>query len=442
MKNLVNYLCIFGLAALVYIILLEPALAQEAAAPVIDSGSTAWMLTSTLLVLMMTIPGLALFYGGMVHKESVLATLMQSFVTTCVVTILWVVYGYSIIFTEHSSIIGGFDRVLLDGIGVGTVSGAIPETVFSMFQMTFGIITCALIFGSIANRIKLSAAILFVVAWFTLVYAPVAHWVWGPKGLLGGLGIDGYMGIFGFGPTIDFAGGTVVHINAGIAGLVAALVLGKRKGFGQEEMAPSYNIVFSVIGASLLWVGWFGFNAGSAAASNGAAGMAMLVTQVATAVAAITWMFVEWLTRKKPSVIGIISGAVAGLVAITPASGFVGVGGAIVIGLLAGIGCFYACGLKFRFGFDDSLDVFGVHCVGGIIGALLTGLLAVQDIGGKAGSINQFLAQCEGVLVTLVYSGVASYVILKVIDIVIGLRPTATAEHEGLDLLIHGEKLH
>jgi Amt family ammonium transporter len=441
MKKLIDGLCVLGLAALVYVVLLNPAFAQDAA-PVLDTGSTAWMLVSTLLVLMMTIPGLALFYGGMVHKESVLATLMQSFVTTCVVTVLWVIYGYSLIFTEHNAIVGNFSKAMLSGIGVNTLSGTIPESVFAMFQLTFGIITCALIFGSVANRIKLSAAVLFMVAWFTLVYIPVAHWVWGPKGLLGGLGIDGYMGILGFGPTLDFAGGTVVHINAGIAGLVAALVLGKRKGFGKGEMAPSYNIVFSVIGASLLWVGWFGFNAGSAVAANGSAGMAMLVTQVATATAAVTWMFVEWMTRRKPSVIGIISGAVAGLVAITPACGFVGVGGALVIGVVAGIGCFYACGLKFRFGFDDSLDVFGVHCVGGIIGALLTGLLAVEAVGGKIGSIQQLFAQAEGVVVTLIYSGVASFIIFKVIDVVIGLRPSEAAEHEGLDLLIHGEKLH
>ena len=442
MKKLVNSLCMLGLAVLVYVILVDPAMAADAPPPVLDTGSTAWMLTSTLLVLMMTIPGLALFYGGMVHKESVLATLMQSFVTTCVVTVLWVIYGYSLIFTEHNSLIGGFSKFMHDGIGIGTLSGVIPESVFSMFQMTFGIIACALIFGSVANRIKLSSAVVFVAAWFTLVYAPVAHWVWGPGGLLGGLGLTDHKGIFGFGSTLDFAGGTVVHINAGIAGLVAALVLGKRTGFGKEEMAPSYNIVFSVIGASLLWVGWFGFNAGSAAAANGNAGMAMLVTQVATAAAALAWMFVEWFSRKKPSVVGIISGAVAGLVAITPASGFVGVGGALVIGAAAGLLCFYACGLKFKFGFDDSLDVFGVHCVGGIVGALLTGLLALEAVGGKVGSLNQFFAQCEGVVVTLLYSGIASFVILKVIDVVMGLRPTAEAEHGGLDLLIHGEKLH
>lgn len=443
MKTFLKSIAALGFAAFVSVMLIDPALAQApAAAPVLDTGSTAWMLVSTVLVLMMTIPGLALFYGGMVHKESVLATLMQSFVTVCVVTLLWVVYGYSLIFTSHSSVIGGFDKLMLSGIGVGTLNGVIPETVFSMFQLTFGIITCALIFGSIANRVKLSAAILFVVAWFTLVYVPVAHWVWGPGGMLGGVGLTDYKGLLGFGTTLDYAGGTVVHINAGIAGLVAALVLGKRKGFPTGELAPMYNIVFSVIGASLLWVGWFGFNAGSAVAANGSAGMAMLVTQVATATATLVWMLIEWFTRKKPSVVGIISGAVAGLVAITPASGFVDVSGAIIIGAVAGGVCFYACGLKHHFGFDDSLDVFGVHCIGGIIGALLTGLLAVKAIGGAAGSTTQFLAQCEGVLVTVLWCGIMSFIILKVIDIVIGLRPSESAEHEGLDLLIHGERLH
>ena len=443
MKNVISVLSKLGLAAAALFLLNDPAMADAAAAtPVMDSGSTAWMLVSTLLVLMMTLPGLALFYGGMVHKESVLATLMQSFATTTLVTILWVVYGYSAIFTEHSLLIGGMDKFMMAGITKDTLNGVIPETVFSMFQLTFGIITCALIFGSVANRIKFSSALVFVAAWFTVVYIPIAHWVWGPKGLLGGLGIDGYKGIFGFGATLDFAGGTVVHINAGIAGLMAALVLGKRKGFGQDEMAPPHNIVLSVIGASLLWVGWFGFNAGSAVAANGSAGMAMLVTHVATAAASLAWMAVEWFTRGKPSVIGIISGAVAGLVAITPASGFVDLQGALIIGAGAGIICFYACALKFKFGFDDSLDVFGVHCIGGIIGALLTGLLAVKDIGGAAGSFTQFLAQCEGVSVTIVYCAVASFIILKVIDVIMGLRVDEATEHAGLDLAIHGEKLH
>jgi len=444
MKNIRSFIAAPGLLAIALIFM--PALVLAETSPPLDSGSTSWMLVSTLLVLMMTIPGLALFYGGMVHKESVLATLMQSFVATTLVTILWMVYGYSLIFTEHTRFLGDLSKFMLEGVGMNSTYGSgaavIPETVYIMFQMTFGIITCALIFGSIANRIKFSAAIAFIAVWFTLVYVPVAHWIWGPKGLLGGTGVEGYKGLLGFGAMLDFAGGTVVHINAGIAGLVAALVLGTRKGFSARETAPPYNIVFSVIGAALLWVGWFGFNAGSAAAANGNAGMAMLVTQVAAAAASLSWMTVEWITRKKPSVIGIISGAVAGLVAITPASGYVGFGGSLVIGVVAGIICFWACGLKFRFGFDDSLDVFGVHCVGGIVGALLTGIFAVSDIGGTAGSFHQFLAQCEGVTVTVVYGGIVSYLILEAIDLVMGLRVDETTEQTGLDLAIHGEKLH
>lgn len=455
-KNALNTLFLLGFVAVAYLIMFEAVRAQEilpAAAAVIsgpaaavDAGSTAWMLVSTLLVLMMTIPGLALFYGGMVHKESVLATLMQSFVTTSVITLLWVVYGYSMIFTGHNSFIGSMSNFMLDALRLGSTVGMaphlIPESVFAMFQMTFGIIACALIFGSVATRIKFSAAIVFITFWFTLVYVPVAHWVWGPGGMLGGAGIEGYGGLLGFGRTLDFAGGTVVHINAGIAGLVAAMVLGHRKGFGEDEMAPPYNIVFSVIGASLLWVGWFGFNAGSALAANANAGMAMLVTHVAACAASLAWMTVEWFTRGKPSVIGIISGAVAGLVAITPASGFVGLPGAVLIGFAAGGICFWACGLKFRFGFDDSLDVFGVHCVGGIVGALLTGIFALEKIGGVAGSVYQFAAQCEGVAVTILYSGAVSFLILKAIDIMMGLRVDEATEHAGLDLAIHGEGLH
>ncbi len=416
----------------------------------LNSGSTAWMLTSSLLVLMMTLPGLALFYGGMVHKESVLATLMQAFVATTLVSILWCVYGYSLIFTENTGLLGGLSKIMMHGIGVNTLTPApmasvgIPETVYVMFQMTFGIITCALIFGSVATRIKFSAAIVFIALWFTLVYCPIAHWVWGPKGMLGGAGIDNYKGLFGFGSALDFAGGTVVHINAGIAGLVAAIVLGKRKSFNlpASEQAPPYNIVLSVIGASLLWVGWFGFNAGSAIAANGSAGMAMLVTHVAAATASLAWMAAEWITRGKPSVIGIISGAVAGLVAITPASGFVDFGGSLVIGIAAGVICFWACSWKFKLGFDDALDVFGVHCIGGIVGALLTGVLAVKDIGGTDGSMTQFLAQVGAVGCTIVWSGVMSFIILKVIDVIMGLRVDEATEHAGLDMAIHGEKLH
>jgi Amt family ammonium transporter len=308
--------------------------------------------------------------------------------------------------------------------------------------MTFGIITCALIFGSIATRVKFSSAIVFIAAWFTFVYCPVAHWVWGPGGMLGGLGVDNFKGLIGYGGSLDFAGGTVVHINAGIAGLMAAIVMGKRKGFGKDEMAPPYNIVLSVIGASLLWVGWFGFNAGSAVAANGNAGMAMLVTHIATAAASLSWMFAEWFTRGKPSVVGIISGAVAGLVAITPASGFVDFGGSLIIGIAAGVLCFWACSLKFKFGFDDSLDVFGVHCIGGIIGALLTGVLVVKEIGNADPGIPQLIAQAGGVVATIVWCGVMSYIILKIIDVVMGLRVDETTEHAGLDLAIHGEKLH
>lgn len=443
MKKIIQNLGMLGMLFIASLLVGDLALAQEAA-PVLDSGSTAWMLVSTLLVLMMTLPGLALFYGGMVHKDSVLATLMQSFVTATLVSVLWVVYGYSLIFTENNSVIGGFDRFLLAGIGKSSLHDAIPETVFVMFQMTFGIITCALIFGSVATRIKLSSALVFIAAWFTLVYVPVAHWVWGPKGMLGGLGVDGYNGLLGFGATLDYAGGTVVHINAGIAGLMAAIMLENHKYFNAKsrKMAQPYNIVFSVIGASLLWVGWFGFNAGSAIAANGSAGMAMLTTQISAAMASLSWMMIEWKTNRKPSVIGIISGAVAGLVAITPACGFVGVGGALIIGALAGIGCFYACRIKFKFNFDDSLDVFGVHCVGGIIGALLTGVFAVKEIGGVDGSLTQFIAQCEGVSVTIIYGAVMSYIILKIIGMTMGLRVDRRTEDEGLDLTIHGESLH
>jgi Amt family ammonium transporter len=453
MKNVLFSTIMLSLMALACLLFPDAVFAQDAAvatppAMTLDTGSTSWMLTSSLLVLMMTLPGLALFYGGMVHKESVLATLMQAFVATTIVTLLWFIYGYSLIFTENNGFIGGMSKFMMHSVGVNTLTPApmasvgVPETVYSKFQLTFGIITAALIFGSVATRIKFSSAIVFIAAWFTLVYIPIAHWVWGPKGMLGGAGIDAYKGLFGFGPALDFAGGTVVHINAGIAGLVAAIVLGRRKGFGQDEMAPPYNIVFSVIGASLLWVGWLGFNSGSAVAANGNAGMAMLVTQAATATASLVWMFAEWITRGKPSVIGIISGAVAGLVAITPASGFVDFSGAMMIGAVAGVVCFWACSLKFKFGFDDSLDVFGVHCIGGIIGALLTGFLALKDIGGTDGSVSQFMAQAGAVSCTIVWSGLVSYIILKAIDLIMGLRVDEITEHAGLDLVIHGEKLH
>ena len=398
----------------------------------INSGDTAWMLSSTALVLLMTIPGLALFYGGMVRKKNVLATVMQSFAITCLVTILWMVVGYSLAFTSGSSYVGGLSRFLLNGmsfaagqkVSVSHIAQAIPETVFMMFQMTFAIITPALICGAFADRMKFSAMLWFMGIWSIVVYSPIAHWVWEPSGWLAAKGV------------LDFAGGTVVHINAGIAGLAAAFALGKRTGYGKEAMPP-HNLTFTVIGASLLWVGWFGFNAGSAVAADGRAGMAMAVTQIATAAAALAWMFTEWLAKGKPSVLGIASGAVAGLVAITPASGFVAPIPAVIIGIAAGVGCFYAAtSVKKMFGYDDSLDAFGVHCIGGIIGALLTGAFVSKEISGMEGSV---LTQCWGVGATLIYGFIVSFIILKVIDMTIGLRVTEEQEREGLDVALHGE---
>lgn len=410
-----------------------PAAAQDAAAPTLDSGDTAWMLISTALVLMMTIPGLALFYAGMVRKKNILATLMQSFAITALVTVLWTIAGYSLAFTPGNAFIGGLDKVLLNGVGVDALQGTIPETVFAMFQLTFAIITPALITGAFADRMKFSALLVFMSVWLFVVYVPVAHWVWG-GGFLGGDGV------------LDFAGGTVVHINAGVAGLVAALVLGKRLGFGSENMAPA-NLTFAVIGASLLWVGWFGFNAGSAVAANGLAGMAMAVTQIATAAAALTWMFMEWALRGKPSVLGIISGAVGGLVAITPAAGFVTPGGALIIGLIAGAVCYWgATWLKHKMGYDDSLDAFGVHGIGGLTGALLTGVFAAEAVGGKTGLLEgnaeQLWLQAYGAGVTILWCGAATFVILKIIDATIGLRVSPEDETIGLDLSLHGEKIH
>ena len=429
------------------------AAAAPAGPPKIDTGDTAWMLASTALVLMMTIPGLALFYGGMVRKKNILATLMQSFTITCLVTIVWMVAGYSIAFTNGTAYFGDMSRLFLNGIadhiskgsdtafvlGAGTDAASpqtIPETVYMMFQMTFAIITPALIAGSFADRMKFSAMCVFMVLWSLVVYSPIAHWVWAPTGWLSQLGV------------LDFAGGTVVHINAGIAGLMSALVLGKRLGYGQENMAP-YNLAYAVIGASLLWVGWFGFNAGSAVGANGRAGMAMTVTQIATAAAALGWMFAEWITKGKPSVLGAVSGAVAGLVAITPASGFVLPGASLIIGVAAGVVCFWtATSMKHMLGYDDSLDAFGVHCIGGIIGALLTGVFSYGPLSatdaspdGSPGGLHQLQLQGIGVLSTLVYSGVVSFILLKIIDVVIGLRVEREEEREGLDIVLHGEQV-
>jgi Amt family ammonium transporter len=398
-------------------------------APALDSGDTAWMLTATALVLLMTIPGLALFYGGMVRKKNVVTITAQNFAIACVMTVLWAVAGYSLALRDGGALnayIGGLDRLFLTGMEKDALQGTIPESVFMMFQMTFAIITPALITGAFADRMKFSSLLVFASLWLLFIYAPVAHWVWGG----GFLARDG---------VLDFAGGTVVHINAGIAGLVACLVLGPRKGYGHENMAP-HNVVLTMIGASLLWVGWFGFNAGSAVAANGTAGMAMAVTQIATAMAAVAWMFAEWIVHKKPTLLGMCSGAVAGLVAITPAAGFVAPSGALWIGLASGVGCFWAAtSLKRALGYDDALDVFGVHCVGGIIGALLTGVLAVEAIGGTAGSLSQLLVQAKGVVVTLLWSGIGSFVLLLLVKVFFGLRVTAQEEIEGLDISLHGE---
>src|SRR3954454_21362773 len=423
------------------------ALAQTDAVPTINTGDTAWMLTSTALVLLMTIPGLALFYGGMVRQMNLLATVMQGFAITCLVAVLWVLVGYSIAFGNGNAYFGDFSRVLMGGmdmsapftLGAGSVAAVpftIPESVFVMFQMTFAIITPALITGAFADRMKFSAMLVFSGLWSLIVYSPIAHWVWHPNGFLFSEGV------------LDFAGGTVVHINAGVAGLVAALVIGKRRGYPSEHFVPN-NLVLSLIGASLLWVGWFGFNAGSAGAANGRAGLAMLVTMVAAAAAALAWMFAEWIGKGKPSVLGIISGAVGGLVAITPASGFVDVGGALVIGVAAGVICFWgATSLKYMLGYDDSLDAFGVHGVGGIIGAILTGVFARQAIGGDAavgwigGNSGQVLIQIYGIAATMAWTAIASFILLKVIDVVIGLRVSEDVEREGLDLALHGEAVH
>jgi Amt family ammonium transporter len=437
-----------GLAAGLAAIL--PALPALAADAKIDSGDTAWMLTSTALVLMMAIPGLALFYAGMVRKKNVLAMMMQCFAICSLATILWMVVGYSLAFGEGNAVVGDFSRVLLGGVGWekpftlgsgdGAVATTIPEVVYMMFQMTFAIITPALICGAFADRMKFSAMLWFTGAWLILVYAPIAHMVWHPAGWMFVLG------------ALDFAGGTVVHINAGIAGLVAAIVIGKRRGYGHDNMAP-YNLTLAVIGASLLWVGWFGFNAGSAAAAGGRAGMAMAVTQIAAAGAALAWMFAEWGMRGKPSVLGIISGAVAGLVAITPASGFVMPGGALIIGVVAGLICFWAStSLKRKLGYDDSLDVFGVHGVGGIVGAILTGVFAVGALsateatpagyqGLLEGNAAQMITQLIAVGFTVVYTAVVSFVILKIVDATIGLRVADDEERDGLDISLHGETI-
>jgi Amt family ammonium transporter len=407
-----------------------------------NSGDTAWMLTSVALVLMMTIPGLGLFYGGMVRKKNVGDTVMTSFAITCLITVVFACLTYTLAFTPGSPYIGGLSRAFLQGIvsditkGMGNpnpLAPTIPETVYMCFQMTFAIITPALIAGAFAERMKFSAMLWFIFLWAIFVYAPIAHWVWGPDGLLSSANNDAMIKV------LDFAGGTVVHVNSGTAGLMCCILLGKR-----QDSAPPHNMVLTFIGASLLWVGWFGFNAGSAVTAGMQAGMAMTVTQIATAVAGLTWMFVEWAVRGKPTVVGICTGAVAGLVAITPASGFVGPVGSMAIGVAAGIVCYWGCsGLKHMFGYDDALDAFGVHAVGGAVGAVLTGVFAIEAYGGTAGLIEgnaaQVLNQIEGVAIVFVYDAVVSLIILKLIDWTIGLRVPKDIETEGLDITLHGE---
>ena len=411
--------------SLFLVILLQSSLAFAQTKPVLNSGDASWMLTSTALVLLMTIPGLALFYGGLVGKKNVVSTISQSFMITCVVTLMWFICGYSLTFGEGNLFIGDFSKTFLKGVEVAGLTMTIPESVFVVYQLTFAIITVALICGSIVERINFGALFVFVILWITLVYAPIGHMVWG----------GGYLSKMG---VLDFAGGTVVHINSGIAGLVAAIVIGKRK----SKVRP-HNVALTMIGASMLWVGWFGFNAGSAVAANGSAGMAMLVTQIAAASAGIAWMFAEWFTgEKKPSLLGLCSGAVAGLVAITPAAGFVSPVGAFFIGLISGVLCFLACTkLKSALGYDDALDVFGIHAFGGAVGAVLTGVFAAKAIGGVEGGFDQVKLQLLGVGVTVLYTTVVTYIILKVVNLITPLRASDTEEREGLDLSQHGEQI-
>ena len=412
----------------------EPAAEPEAT---IDSGDTAWMIVATAIVLFMTIPGLSLFYGGLARRKNILSVLVQCFAITCVMTILWLAYGYSLASTDGEGgklpgwMIGNLSKAFLSGVTVDSVSGTIPESVFFTFQMTFAIITPALIVGAFAERMKFSAVLIFMVIWFTLSYVPIWHMVWG-GGLIAGWG------------AMDFAGGTVVHINAGVAGLVACIMVGKRKGFGSSSHAP-HNVPFVLIGAAILWVGWFGFNAGSELAADGVAGMAQLVTQVATATAALTWMFIEWAKSGKPTAVGIATGAVAGLVAITPASGSAGPIGALIIGVAAGAVCFWgATSLKKRFGYDDSFDVWGVHGIGGIVGAILTGVCASEALGGSGLVLDtvgaQVFVQLKSVIVTIVWSAVAAFIGLKIAGMITGgIRSTDESEEQGLDLTDHGE---
>ena len=413
---------------LIFLLIVAP---TSAVAAGVDSGNTAWMLTATALVLFMTLPGLALFYGGLVGTKNVLSVLMQCFAIACMASLLWVCIGYSLAFVGDGSVIGGFGKLFLSGVGIDAVNGTIPETVFVMFQMTFAIITPALVVGAFAERMRFSSMLLFTALWLLLVYVPVTHWVWG----------GGWLQNLGF---MDFAGGSVVHVNAGVAAIVAALVMGRREGFPTTPMPP-HNLPITVAGACMLWVGWFGFNAGSALASDGAAGMAMLVTHIGASAGSLAWMTSEWIKFGKPSVLGIVTGMVAGLGTITPASGFVGPGGALVIGLVAGVACFWATQLiKRRFEIDDSLDVFPVHGVGGFIGLLLTAVFAAsfggQGLPEGATVGSQLLVQLTGAVATIIWCAVITLVLLKIVDAILGLRVSQEEESEGLDLTLHDER--
>jgi len=404
----------------------------------INSANTAWIMTSTALVLFMTVPGLSLFYGGLVRSKNVLSVLMQCFAITCGASVVWLAFGYSLAFGDGGSMnnwIGNFDNAMFANMSESSVSGDIPESVFALFQMTFAIITPALIIGAFAERARFSTMMVFSMLWLVLVYVPVTHWVWG-GGWLGQMGL------------LDFAGGTVVHVTAGVAALVAAMVIGNRKGFGSHAMPP-HNMTMTVMGAGMLWVGWFGFNGGSALAANGDAGMAMLVTHISAAAGSLSWMMMEWIRHGKPSVLGIVTGMVAGLGTITPASGFVGPGGALLIGFGAGIVCYFATqAIKQKFKIDDSLDVFPVHGVGGIIGTLLAGIFASDQLGVFSGQgyaegmtmATQLGVQAIGVAAVFVYTGIITYVLLKVLDALMGLRVTGDEETEGLDIVLHDER--
>jgi Amt family ammonium transporter len=413
----------------------EPALAQEAAkTPTLDKGDTAWMLTSTVLVLLMIVPGLALFYGGLVRTKNMLSLLTQVLAVTCVVALVWPIYGYSLAFTESSPIIGGTEKLFLRTIAPDTLNGTIPELVFVFFQMTFAAITTALVLGGIVERVKFFGVVLFAILWVSLVYVPIAHMVWGTGGYLLALG------------ALDFAGGTVVHINSGIAALVGALIVGKRVGFGKEAMPP-HSLTLTMVGGVLLWVGWFGFNAGSALQANGTAALAMANTFVATAAAGLSWMFLEWMAKGKPSLLGLISGVIAGLVAVTPAAGFAGPMGAIVLGLIAGaVSLFFCTTVKNALGYDESLDVFGIHAVAGIVGSILTGILVSESLGGVGGikdynMASQVVTQITAVAIAIAWSAIGTLVIFGILK-VIGLRPATDAEREGLDLTDHGERAY